>query len=161
MPFYGRYINNVILTTGGGLLTSMDINDSLQIPSYIAPFLTALPASDRDTLIFNDTLDKGGEFVLQWDKHHGPDDKNLRLQVQLRILLDGTLSFLYKNFGQAILDVIDDKGYPLSIGLRDGFSAINSNATKGNAFAKNILFIHNILICRTDRLLLPRLHNHP
>ena len=136
MPFYGRYINNVILTTGGGLLTSMDINDSLQIPSYIAPFLTALPASDRDTLIFNDTLDKGGEFVLQWDKHHGPDDKNLRLQVQLRILLDGTLSFLYKNFHQAILDVIDDKGYPLAIGLKDGFAVINANATKGTIFAK-------------------------
>ena len=91
---------------------------------------------DRDTLIFNDTLDKGGEFVLQWDKHHGPDDKNLRLQVQLRILLDGTLSFLYKNFHQDILDVIDDKGYPLSIGLRDGFSGINSNDTKGKCFCQ-------------------------
>ena len=136
MPFYGRYINNVILTTGGGLLTG-NINDSLlQIPSYIAPFLTAMPASDRDTLIFNDTLDKGGEFVLQWDKHHGPDDKNLRIQVQLRILLDGTLSFLYKNFHQDILDVIDDKGYPLSIGLRDGFSGINSNDTKGKCFCQ-------------------------
>ena len=98
-----------------------------------------MPASDRDTLIFNDTLDKGGEFVLQWDKHHGPDDKNLRIQVQLRILLDGTLSFLYKNFHQDILDVIDDKGYPLSIGLRDGFSGINSNDTKGKYFCqKNV-----------------------
>ena len=138
MPFYGRYINNVILTTGGGLLTG-SINDAsteLQIPSYIAPFLTGMPPSDRDTVIFNDTLDKGGEFVLQWDKHHGPDDKNLRLQVQLRILLDGTLSFLYKNFHQAILDVIDDKGYPLAIGLKDGFAVINTNATKGTIVAK-------------------------
>ena len=130
MPFYGRYINNVILTTGGGLLTG-DINDSLQLPSYIAPFLTAFPVSDRDVVIFNDTLDKGGEFVLQWDKHHGTDDKNLRLQVQLRILLDGTLSFVYKNFHQAILDVIDDKGYPLAIGLRDGFAANTDANGKG------------------------------
>ena len=105
-----------------------DIKDSLQIPSYIAPFLSGLPPSDRDFVIFNDTLDKGGEFVLQWDKHHGLDDKHLRLQVQLRILLDGTISFVYKNFGQAILDVIDEKGYTVAIGLKDGFSTVNDNA---------------------------------
>ena len=153
MPFYGRYINNVILTTGGGLLTG-SINDAsteLQIPSYIAPFLTGMPPSDRDTVIFNDTLDKGGEFVLQWDKHHGPDDKNLRLQVQLRILLDGTLSFLYKNFHQAILDVIDDKGYPLAIGLKDGFAVINTNATKGTIVAKYDCFFSTPFGAFTER----------
>ena len=167
MPFYGRYINNVILTTGGGLLTG-SINDAsteLQIPSYIAPFLTGMPPSDRDTVIFNDTLDKGGEFVLQWDKHHGPDDKNLRLQVQLRILLDGTLSFLYKNFHQAILDVIDDKGYPLAIGLKDGFAVINANATKGTIFAKNMIaffyYIYSRCIYRAQGLHVPRLHDQP
>ena len=142
-----------------------DASTELQIPSYIAPFLTGMPPSDRDTVIFNDTLDKGGEFVLQWDKHHGPDDKNLRLQVQLRILLDGTLSFLYKNFHQAILDVIDDKGYPLAIGLKDGFAVINANATKGTIFAKYMIaFFYSIYfrcIYRAQGLHVPRLHDQP
>ena len=49
VPFYGRYINNIILTSAGGILIppSSSPNDSLMMPSFIAPFLTSMPPSGK------------------------------------------------------------------------------------------------------------------
>ena len=49
VPFYGRYINNIILTSAGGILIppSSSSNDSLMMPSFIAPFLTSMPPSGK------------------------------------------------------------------------------------------------------------------
>ena len=49
VPFYGRYINNIILTSAGGILIppSSSTNDSLMMPSFIAPFLTSMPPSGK------------------------------------------------------------------------------------------------------------------
>ena len=48
VPFYGRYINNIILTSAGGILIpSSGSHDSLMMPSFIAPFLTSMPPSGK------------------------------------------------------------------------------------------------------------------
>lgn len=131
IPFFGRYISNAVLTTAGGLLTA-SMNDSMDLPNFIAPFLTPIPPSDRDTVIFYDKLDRGEDLVVQWDKHIGDDDDN-RLHIQLRILLDGSMSFLYNNFQVAGRNIIQSKGYPILIGLRDGFSVMDMDKPKGKS----------------------------
>ena len=59
MPFYGRYIQHIVLTTAGGILAG-SMNDSLLLPSFIAPFLTAVEPTDSDSVIFYDNLQRVG-----------------------------------------------------------------------------------------------------
>jgi len=123
VPFYGRYINNIILTSAGGILIPPSgSHDSLMMPSFIAPFLTSMPPSGSDSVIFNDRLDQGGDFVAEWDRHFNNGEDN-RLKMQLRLFLDGTLTFVYQNFHPSIIESITSKNFPVLIGLKDGFSA--------------------------------------
>ena len=123
VPFYGRYINNIILTSAGGLLIPPSIGrDSLMMPSFIAPFLTSMPPSYSDSVIFNDRLDQGADFIVEWDRHFNNGEDN-RLKMQLRLLLDGSMTFVYKHFHQSVIEDISSKNYPVFIGLKDGFSA--------------------------------------
>jgi hypothetical protein len=46
------------------------------MPSHIAPFLTPMAPSDRDEVIYYDNLERGGDFVVQWERHIGDDDHN-------------------------------------------------------------------------------------
>jgi len=123
VPFYGRYINNIILTSAGGILIppSSSPNDSLMMPSFIAPFLTSMPPSDSDSVIFNDRLAQGGDFVVEWDRHFNNGEDN-RLKMQLRLFLDGSLTFVYQKFHQSVIESISSKKYKVLIGLKDGFS---------------------------------------
>ncbi len=61
--------------------------------------------------------------MAEWDKHLGDDDKMERLQFQMRLTLDGTVRFIYKNMHQVDYDDTKRAGTPVLIGLQDGFSA--------------------------------------
>ena len=58
VPFYGRYINNIILTSAGGILIppSSSSNDSLMMPSFIAPFLTSMPPSGKFSMFYTHNM---------------------------------------------------------------------------------------------------------
>ena len=144
MPFYGRYIQHIVLTTAGGILAG-SMNDSLLLPSFIAPFLTAVEPTDSDSVIFYDNLHEGGEFVIQWDKHVKNDDKN-RLKFQLRILLDGTLNFVYKHFTYEAKSFFENNKLPIMIGIKDGFSAPVEGNDKGKLIFNIFYFLILILI---------------
>lgn len=124
VPFFGRWIDNVVLTTGGGLLfPEEEADNSLMIPSFIAPFLTTNPPSDSDSVIFYDALDQAeSNLVIQWDRHFNNGEDN-RLKMQLRLLLDGSMTFVYQNFASTVLETLASKNYSVLIGLKDGFSA--------------------------------------
>ena len=78
-----------------------------------------MPPSESDSVIFFDGLENGGEFVVQWDRYFNNGEEN-RLKMQLTLVLDGTITFLYKNFHNDILDSVKD--FPVLIGVKDGFS---------------------------------------
>ena len=52
--------------------------------------------------------------------------------MQLRLFLDGTLTFVYQNFHPSIIESVTSKNFPVLIGLKDGFSApVQESAMKG------------------------------
>ena len=77
--------------------------------------------SDSDSVIFNDRLAQGGDFVVEWDRHFNNGEDN-RLKMQLRLFLDGSLTFVYQKFHQSVIESISSKKYKVLIGLKDGFS---------------------------------------
>ena len=91
-----------------------------------------MPLSASDSVIFNDRLDQGDAFVAEWDRHFNNGEEN-RLKMQLRIFLDGTVTFVYKNFHPSIVNSVTSKKYPILIGLKDGFSApVQGRTEQGN-----------------------------
>ena len=147
VPLFGRTVTKLTITTAGGLLTG-DKSSSLQVPSFIAPFMTTKQPSDRDEVVFYDLLSKGihvthcqwhglihksvlpgGELFVMWDRHFGSHDKTERLKVQLRITADGTIRFIYNGFHQAVVTDTASSGLPVLIGLMDGFSAPRNDNT--------------------------------
>ncbi len=124
VPFYGRYVDSFVLSTAGGIFFQPKENDSLMMPSFIAPFLTRMPPSDQDSVTFYDHLGQGGDLVIQWDRHLNNGEDH-RLKVQLRLLLDGSMSFVYQNFAAAASDesLASELSYLPLIGIKDGFSA--------------------------------------
>ena len=52
--------------------------------------------------------------------------------MQLRLFLDGTLTFVYQKFHQSVIESISSKKYKVLIGLKDGFSeSVPESKTKG------------------------------
>lgn len=132
VPFFGRLVDKIVLSTAGGLLFPAEEDDnSLMIPSFIAPFLTTMPPSDSDSVIFYDALDQEeANLVIQWDRHFNNGEDN-RLKMQLRLLLDGSMTFVYQNFASTVLETLASKNYSVLIGLKDGFSAPVPDQPKG------------------------------
>ena len=120
-PFYGRYVREIVLTTAGGMLIKQN-ESTLLVPSYISPFMTALPPSDEDEVLFYDELAKGGIFFVQWNKHFGSDDRDM-LKMQMHLYMDGSVRFLYQRLGPNAVSFVKDKGFSSAIGLMDGFAA--------------------------------------
>ena len=82
-----------------------------------------MPPTDRDSVIFKDGLAHGsGEMVIEWDNRFNNGEEN-RLKMQLRLLLDGSMTFVYQNFHNSVLESLQAKDYQALIGLKDGFSA--------------------------------------
>ena len=54
-----------------------------------------------------------------------------RLKFQLRILLDGTLNFVYKHFTYEAKSFFENNKLPIMIGIKDGFSAPVEGNDKG------------------------------
>ena len=54
--------------------------------------------------------------------------------MQLRLLLDGTITFVYKNFNENLLESI--KNDPVMLGLKDGFSELVPEKPTGMIYKK-------------------------
>ena len=123
------------------------MNDSLILPSFIAPFLSTVPPTDSDSVTYQDLLSEGGTFVAQWDKHVENHDEN-RLKVQLKLYFDGSMSFVYKHFTHGAMEFFEKNENPVKIGIQDWlpFSSDGNSTGKLNSlcFPFSIL-VNNIL----------------
>lgn len=128
VPFFGRYVHQVMLTTAGCILT-MHAEDIMQLPSHIAPFLTTIEPSDRDLVLFEDNLHHGQDFLVQWERHFDGNDKH-KLRFQVRIYLDGTVTFVYENLLTAARNRAAQTQYGSIVGLQDGFANYSKSTPK-------------------------------
>ena len=64
----------------------------------------------------------GNSFSVHWTKRYR-DDHHKKQEFQVTIYADGSMVFLYKNLFQELIQLSQAVGYPLTIGLQEGFAA--------------------------------------
>ena len=58
---------------------------------------------------------------MEWLKHYLHDDR-VRLKMQLTIYADGSMTVLYENLLPRLLEVAEEEGYPVVVGIQEGFA---------------------------------------
>ncbi|XP_065172146.1 plexin domain-containing protein 2 isoform X2 [Atheta coriaria] len=119
-PFYGHYIRNVTIATGGFLYTGDYVHSWLAATQYIAPLM-----ANFDTSLSNDSyikyVDNKTAFTVLWENvvlQDKPDDGKFTFQTTLHS--NGDIVFVYQNV-PLIIENIQDRHHPVKIGLSDAY----------------------------------------
>ncbi|XP_015778697.1 PREDICTED: uncharacterized protein LOC107356608 [Acropora digitifera] len=120
-PYYGHYLDSVVLTTGGFLY--MDVYNTRLITDvqYLAPLMAYFNSKlGSDSKIL--TLDDGTQLTVQWS--------NIRLHnntvvgpfsFQCTLHSNGTIWFAYKQIPIDVDSIPDRTYHPVRVGLSDAF----------------------------------------
>ncbi|XP_030758392.1 plexin domain-containing protein 2 [Sitophilus oryzae] len=119
-PFYGHYIKNVTVATGGFLYTGNYVHSWLAATQYIAPLM-----ANFDTSLSNDSyikfVDNGTSFTVEWERVILQDKrKDGEFTFQTTLHKNGDIVFAYKNVPLLIEDINDDF-HPVKVGLSDAY----------------------------------------
>ncbi|GAB1285989.1 Plexin domain-containing protein 2 [Apodemus speciosus] len=95
-PFYGHFLNEVTVATGGFIYTGEVVHRMLTATQYIAPLMANFdPSVSRNSTVRY--FDNGTALVVQWDHVHLQDNYNLgSFTFQATLLMDGRIIFGYK-----------------------------------------------------------------
>ncbi|XP_057365876.1 plexin domain-containing protein 2-like isoform X3 [Daphnia carinata] len=119
-PFYGHWVRNITIATGGFLYTGDYVHSWLAATQYIAPLMANFDTSmsNYSTIKY---MDNGTAFSVQWDKvalQDRPDDGTFSFQATL--LKSGDIIFAYKDIPIAVT-TIGDEAHPVKVGVSDAY----------------------------------------
>lgn len=120
-PYYGHYLDSVVLTTGGFLY--MDVHNTRLITDvqYLAPLMAYFNSKlGPDSKIL--TLDDGKQLTVQWSNirlHNNTDVGPFSFQCTLHS--NGTIWFAYKQIPVDVDSIPDRTYHPVRVGLSDAF----------------------------------------
>ncbi|ENN70185.1 tumor endothelial marker 7, partial [Dendroctonus ponderosae] len=118
-PFYGRYIKNVTVATGGFLYTGNYIHSWLAATQYIAPLM-----ANFDNGISNSSLvkylDNGTAFTVEWENVQLRDKPNKEFTFQTTLYKNGDIVFVYKAVPMSIKN-INSEHHPVKVGVSDAY----------------------------------------
>ncbi|XP_068670734.1 plexin domain-containing protein 2-like isoform X2 [Montipora foliosa] len=120
-PYYGHYLDRVVLTTGGFLY--MDVYNTLLMTEvqYLAPLMAYFNSKlGGDSQVL--TLDDGTKLTVQWRKvllHNKTDVGSFNFQCTLH--KNGTIWFAYKQVPVPVNSLPDLNGHPVRVGISDAF----------------------------------------
>lgn len=120
-PYYGHYLDRVLLTTGGFLY--MDIHDTTLIKNvqYLAPLMAYFnPKLNAASKVL--TLDDGKQLTVQWLNvllHNKPEVGTFNFQCTLH--RNGTIWFAYKQVPVPVDSIPEQRYHPVRVGISDAF----------------------------------------
>ncbi|EFX87758.1 hypothetical protein DAPPUDRAFT_306515 [Daphnia pulex] len=119
-PFYGHWVRNITIATGGFLYTGDYVHSWLAATQYIAPLMANFDTSmsNYSTIKY---MDNGTAFSVQWDKvalQDKPDGGNFSFQATL--LKSGDIIFAYKDIPIPVNSIGDD-AHPVKVGVSDAY----------------------------------------
>ncbi|XP_020649718.3 plexin domain-containing protein 1 isoform X1 [Pogona vitticeps] len=125
-PFYGHYLRQVTIATGGFLFMGDIIHQMLTATQYVAPLM----ANFNPSYSHNSTVkyfDNGTVFVVQWDQVYleGKEGRGYFI-FQAALHNDGRIVFGYKEIPMSVLE-IGATQHPVKAGLSDAFMILNSS----------------------------------
>ncbi|XP_006638326.3 plexin domain-containing protein 1 isoform X2 [Lepisosteus oculatus] len=142
-PFYGHYLRQITIATGGFIFTGEITHRMLTATQYIAPLMANFdPSYSRNSTV--QYCDNGKVFVVQWDK--------VRLQgretegaftFQAALHSTGAITFSYKDVPMAVAE-ISSAQHPVKAGLSDAFMAVQSSPHTPEARRRTIYEYHRV-----------------
>ncbi|XP_078280823.1 plexin domain-containing protein 1-like isoform X1 [Rhinoraja longicauda] len=131
-PFYGHYLRQITIATGGFIFTGDVIHRMLTATQYIAPLMANFdPSYSRNSTVRY--FDNGTVFVVQWDKVYLPDREDIgSFTFQAMLCHEGRIVFSYKDVPITVTQ-INSAQHPVKVGLSDAFMIdhVESQASDG------------------------------
>ncbi|XP_011602492.1 plexin domain-containing protein 1-like [Takifugu rubripes] len=124
-PFYGHYLRQVTIATGGFIFTGDITHHMLTTTQYIAPLMANFdPGYSKDSTV--QYLDDGEVFVVQWEQVRlsGKESEGA-FTFQAALYKTGTITFGYREMPLS-LDVISSAEHSVKVGLSDAFVLMTS-----------------------------------
>ncbi|KRF80854.1 plexin domain-containing protein 1 isoform X1 [Drosophila virilis] len=119
-PFYGHYVRNITVATGGFLYTGEYVHYWLAATQYIAPLM-----ANFDTSISDDSFvrlqDNGTAFTVVWENVTLQDKPEYgKFTFSATLHQTGNIVFVYYQL-PTLINNIQDHQHPVKVGLSDAY----------------------------------------
>ncbi|KAG8443236.1 hypothetical protein GDO86_011878 [Hymenochirus boettgeri] len=123
-PFYGHFLREITVATGGFIYTGEVVHRMLTATQYIAPLMANFdPSVSRNSTVRY--FDNGTALVVQWDHVHLRDNYSLgSFTFQATLRRDGRIVFGYKDIPVPVMH-ISSTNHPVKVGLSDAFVVVH------------------------------------
>ncbi|KAM9501094.1 plexin domain-containing protein 2 isoform 1-T1 [Clarias gariepinus] len=147
-PFYGHFLREITVATGGFIYTGDVVHRMLTATQYIAPLMANFdPSLSRNSTVIY--FDNGTALVVQWDHVHLQDSYNLgSFTFQATLHRDGRIIFAYKEVPIQIAQ-ISSVNHPVKVGLSDAFVVVHRIQQIPNVRRKTIYEYHRVELLKT------------
>ncbi|KAG7330009.1 hypothetical protein KOW79_006231 [Hemibagrus wyckioides] len=147
-PFYGHFLREITVATGGFIYTGDVVHRMLTATQYIAPLMANFdPSLSRNSTVIY--FDNGTALVVQWDHVHLQDSYNLgSFTFQATLHSDGRIIFAYKEVPIPIAQ-ISSVNHPVKVGLSDAFVVVHRIQQIPNVRRKTIYEYHRVELLKT------------
>ncbi|CAG5897350.1 unnamed protein product [Menidia menidia] len=147
-PFYGHYMRQITIATGGFIFTGDVTHRMLTTTQYIAPLMANFdPSHSKESTV--QYLDNGEVFVVQWERVRlaGKESEGA-FTFQAALSKTGTITFSYRDIPLP-LDVIGSAEHPVKAGLSDAFLVTSPSSESEAAAQQTIYEYHRVEIDTT------------
>ncbi|XP_012986631.2 plexin domain-containing protein 2 isoform X2 [Esox lucius] len=147
-PFYGHFLRDLTVATGGFIYTGDVVHRMLTATQYIAPLMANFdPSVSRNSTVIY--FDNGTALVVQWDHVHLQDSYNLgSFTFQATLHSDGRIVFAYKEIPVEVSQ-ISSVNHPVKVGLSDAFVVVHRIQQIPNVRRRTIYEYHRVELMRT------------
>ncbi|XP_074512371.1 plexin domain-containing protein 1-like isoform X1 [Sebastes fasciatus] len=147
-PFYGHYLRQITIATGGFIFTGDIAHRMLTATQYIAPLMANFdPSYTKESTV--QYLDNGEVFVVQWERVRLPGKESEGgFTFQAALYKTGTITFSYRDIPLS-LDVIGTAEHPVKAGLSDAFMVTPPSPQSPDAQGPTIYEYHRVEIDTT------------
>ncbi|XP_056290583.1 plexin domain-containing protein 2 isoform X2 [Pseudoliparis swirei] len=147
-PFYGHFLREITVATGGFIYTGDVVHRMLTATQYIAPLMANFdPSVSRNSTVIY--FDNGTALVVQWDHVHLQDNYNLgSFTFQATLHNTGRIIFAYKEI-PIELSQISSVNHPVKVGLSDAFVVVHKIQQIPNVRRRTIYEYHRVELIKT------------
>lgn len=142
-PFYGHYLRQIVIATGGFIFMGEVTHRMLTATQYVAPLMANFdPSYSKDSTV--QYLDNGEVFVVQWERVplQGRESEGT-FTFQAALHRTGTITFSYRDIPMS-MDVISTPDHPVSAGLSDAFMVLESSLQSPDTQQRTIYEYHRV-----------------
>ncbi|XP_041829103.1 plexin domain-containing protein 1-like isoform X2 [Melanotaenia boesemani] len=142
-PFYGHYLRQIIIATGGFIFTGDLTHRMLTTTQYIAPLMANFdPSYSKESTV--QYLDNGEVFVVQWERVILPGrESEGAFTFQAALYKTGEITFSYRDIPLS-LDEIASAEHPVKAGLSDAFMVMSPSSQSTDTARKTIYEYHRV-----------------